>query len=336
MKTLICEQPGRLSLAERPDPTRGEGEVLVRIRRVGICGTDFHIFGGSHPFLQYPRVMGHELSGEVVEAPAGSALRAGQPVYVVPYLSCGTCRACRKGLTNCCRRISVLGVHQDGGMAELLAVPQGNVVACDGLGLDAASMVEFLAIGAHGIRRGAVAADDRVLVIGAGPIGLAAMIFARARGAEVTALDTRQDRLAFASSAVGVDGAERVSDGLHARLARLTDGEMFDVVVDATGHAGSMRGALGYVGHGGRLVLLGVVSDELVYADPELHKRETTLLCSRNALPADFADVVAAMAAGQVPVSALNTHRAPLTEAVEHFAAWSRPEAGVIKAILEL
>ena len=336
MKSLICDKPGQLRLIDKPDPVRKPDEVMLRIRRVGVCGTDYHIFGGNQPFLDYPRVMGHELAGEVAEAPAGSALRPGQPVYVVPYLSCGHCRACRKGLTNCCRTISVLGVHQDGGMAELLAVPERNVVAASGIDLDAAAMIEFLAIGAHGIRRGAVAGDDRVLVVGAGPIGLAAMIFARARGAHVTALDTRADRLAFARDTVGVQDIFQVSDDLPGQIADATGGEFFDVVVDATGNIGSMCRALGFVGHGGRYVLLSVVPQDLAFPDPEFHKRETTLLASRNALPEDFAEVVSVMRKGGVPVQALNTHRASLAEAQNRIADWARPQAGVIKAIIEI
>ena len=336
MKALICDQPGQLSLIDRPDPVRKPGEVMLRIRRVGVCGTDYHIFQGNQPFLTYPRVMGHELAGEVVEAPAGSALRHGEAVYVVPYLSCGECRACRRGLDNCCRRISVLGVHQDGGMAELLSVPADNVVPAGGIGLDAAAMIEFLAIGAHGIRRGAVGADDRVLVVGAGPIGLAAMIFARARGAHVTALDTRQDRLDFALGGIGVPAAFMLSAGLDAELADATGGEFFDVVVDATGNIGSMRRALDFVGHGGRYVLLSVVRQDLVFPDPEFHKRETTLLASRNALPEDFADVVSLIGRGGVPIKALNTHRAGLAEVPGRIAGWLDPKAGVIKAIIEI
>ena len=174
MKVLICERPGHLSVISRPEPVPVEGEVLVRIRRVGICGTDFHIFQGKHPFLEYPRVMGHELSGTVVTAPAGSGLSPAQNVYIVPYLSCGKCVSCRRGVTNACQTISVLGVHRDGGMAEFLCVPTANVITAGNASLDDAAMIEFLAIGAHGVKRGGITAQDRVLVVGSGPIGMCA------------------------------------------------------------------------------------------------------------------------------------------------------------------
>ena len=336
MKALVCDEPGRLTLAERPDPERGEGEVLVRIRHVGICGTDFHIFGGKHPFLEYPRVMGHELSGTVQEAPPGSALKPGDPVYIVPYLSCGTCQACRIGLTNACCNIRVLGVHCDGGMAELVSVPEPNVIPTGDIPLADAAMIEFLAIGAHGIRRCGVTARDRVLVTGAGPIGMAALLFAKARSAEVTVMDTREDRLAFARDRLGADAVLLADADAEDSARSLTGSAWFDVVVDATGAAPPIERGFGFLAHGARYVLLSVVRDRISFSDPEFHKREATLLASRNAQANDFAEVVRQMQAGRIPTRALNTHRGQLADGVGLFGEWSRPEAGVIKAILDL
>ena len=336
MKALICEEPGRLALITRPEPEPGPDEVLVRIRHVGICGTDFHILAGKHPFLEYPRVMGHELSGTVETAPGGSDLRPGDPVYIVPYLSCGTCQACRIGLTNACVHIRVLGVHTDGGMAELIAVPRRNVVPTGDLPLADAAMIEFLAIGAHGVKRGAVTARDRVLVTGAGPIGMSAVIFAKARGAHVTVMDMRPDRLAFARDRLGADAALIADAGAEANAAQLTGGDWFDVVIDATGAAPPIERGFGFLAHGARYVLLSVVRQNITFSDPEFHKREATLIASRNAQPDDFAEVVAQMRAGRVPTRALNTHRGSLSDGVALLPDWARPEAGVIKAILDL
>jgi 2-desacetyl-2-hydroxyethyl bacteriochlorophyllide A dehydrogenase len=335
MRAVLCDRPGTLSLIERPEPRPAPGEALLRIRRIGVCGTDYHILGGNQPYLNYPRVMGHELGAEVVEAPAGSGLTPGMTVVVVPYLSCGTCRACRRGLPNCCRRISVLGVHQDGGMAEYLAVPVANVIPAPNLSLDQAAMVEFLAIGAHGVRRAAITPDDSVLVVGAGPIGMAALIFARARGASVTVMDLRADRLEFSRTALGAAATVTASADAAGELSALTEGEFFDVVIDATGHLPSIKRGLSFVGHGGRYTLLSIVQDDIAFPDPEFHKRETTLLASRNALPKDFAEVMRQIEAGAVPTKALATHRAPLGSAPETMPVWSTPQAGVIKAILE-
>lgn len=336
MQTLICQEPGKLALIDRPNPEPRPDEVLLRIRRIGLCGTDYHILGGRQPYLAYPRVMGHELGAEIVAAPVGSGLTGGTTAVVIPYISCGACRACKRGLTNCCRRISVLGVHQDGGMAEYLAVPAQNVIAAPDLTFDQAAMVEFLAIGAHGVRRGQITPEDRVLVVGGGPIGIAAAIFARARGAEVTVMDLRQDRLDFARTQLGVAHTVVAGPQAAGALEAITEGEFFDVVIDATGHPPSMNAGLAYVGHGGRYVLLSIVAADITFADPEFHKRETTLLASRNATRDDFATVMAAMAAGQVPTAALASHRAPLTEGTSAIPVWARPETGVIKALLEV
>lgn len=336
MKAILCSKPGTLELIDRPEPQRGPEEALIRIRRIGVCGTDYHILGGRQPYFAYPRVMGHELSAEIVEAPKGSGFAPGDQVVVMPYLSCGQCHACRRGFTNCCQKIGVLGVHLDGGMTEYLAVPTRNLFLAEGLTLDQAAMVEFLAIGAHGIRRGAVTGQDRVLVVGGGPIGIAAALFARLHGGTVTMMDLRQDRLDFATRTLGVSHTVQAGPDSRAALSELTQGDFFDVVVDATGHAPSICGGLAHLAHGGRYVLLSLVQDDISFPDPEFHKRETTLLASRNALPADFREVMAAIAAGRIPTEALATHRAPLLEAPSAVPVWAKPETGVIKALLEV
>ncbi len=256
-------------------------------------------------------------------------------VYVMPYLSCGTCIACRQGKTNCCVRIQVLGVHCDGAFTEFLSVPQRFVHKAEGVSLDQAAMIEFLAIGAHAVRRADVQPGQRVLVAGAGPIGLAAMLFAKLRGATVVALDSRQDRLDFAAGPVGADAAVLVGDGDAAELARLSDGEFFDVVMDATGNARAMERGFQFIAHGGRYVLVSIVQGQISFSDPEFHKREATLLSSRNATAEDFATVVAALRAGQIPDAALATHRMSLSDVPANFSQLLDPSQGVIKAIIE-
>ncbi|KQZ28242.1 zinc-binding alcohol dehydrogenase family protein [Duganella sp. Root1480D1] len=336
MKTVICQAPGELRLGDLPVPQPAAGEALVRVRRIGLCGTDMHIFRGTQPFLQYPRVMGHELSGEIVSAPEGSGLAAGDQVYVMPYLSCGKCVACRQGKTNCCTNIQVLGVHRDGGMAEYLALPAQFVFKTDGISLDEAAMLEFLAIGAHAVRRGAVKEGQRVLVVGAGPIGLAVTLFARLNGAQVTVLDTREDRLAFSRDVLEAPYTVLAGEGDKQVMAALTDGEFYDAVFDATGNVKAMERGLEFVAHGGTYVLVSIVLDRISFADPEFHKRETTLLGSRNATADDFRTVLAAMKAGQVPTGLMNTHRTTLDGFIDVLPQWMDPASGVIKAIVEV
>jgi 2-desacetyl-2-hydroxyethyl bacteriochlorophyllide A dehydrogenase len=335
MKSLVCEEPGLLRMVERAVPVRKPGEVLIRVRRVGICGTDMHIFQGTQPYLNYPRVMGHELAGEVVEAPASSSLVAGDTVYVMPYLSCGACVACRQRKTNCCTNIQVLGVHCDGALVEYLSLPGQFVFKTAGISLDDAAMIEFLAIGAHAVRRAAIAPGQRALVVGAGPIGIAAALFARLHGATVCMLDTRADRLAFCRDVLHIEQTVKAGPGDMEQLAALSSGDFFDTVFDATGNAGAMERGFELVAHGGTYVLISIVPGRIAFSDPEFHKRETTLLSSRNATVADFDEVVVAMRAGQIPTRALNTHRVALDQLALTLPEWVKPSAGVIKAIVD-
>ncbi len=337
MKALVCVQPHDIRVEDRPVPVRGEGEVLIRMRRAGICGTDYHIYGGKHPFLEYPRLIGHELAGEIAEVPEGSAFTVGQLVTVNPYIACGTCRACRRGKPNCCARISVLGVHGDGGMCELLAVPESAVIDAVGLSLDQAAMVEFLAIGAHAVRRAGVAEGESVAVIGAGPIGVAAALFARIAGAgRIVLADTRAPRLAYARDHLGFAEGVVADDALGATLAEMTSGEMFDHVFDATGNIHAMRAGLNWVAHGGSYTLVGVCKDDLIFPDPEFHKRETTLIASRNALSVDFDHVIASIRNGAVPTDAIRTHTLTLDEAPTRLPRLIDEADSVLKAIVTI
>jgi 2-desacetyl-2-hydroxyethyl bacteriochlorophyllide A dehydrogenase len=335
MDAVICDSPGHLALARKAIPERRTGEVLVRVRRVGICGTDMHIFRGTQPYLSYPRIMGHEVAGEVAEAPRDSRFKPGDQVCVMPYLSCGQCSACRKSRPNCCRNIEVLGVHRDGGLAEYLALPEAFVYSAEGVSLDQAAMIEFLAIGAHAVRRAKIEADCRVLIVGAGPIGIAAGLFAMLEGASVTALDSRQDRLDFCRDVLRTENIVTTDQHAAERLQQLTDGDLFDVVFDATGNRQAMEASFAYVGHAGSYVLLSIVNGDIAFSDPDFHRREMTLLSSRNATVSDFERVIQAIRRGEVPTHALNTHRATLTQFAEILPTWMNPAAGVIKAIVE-
>jgi 2-desacetyl-2-hydroxyethyl bacteriochlorophyllide A dehydrogenase len=336
MDVIICERPGVLNLAERPEPVRGPGEVLVRIRRVGMCGTDYHIFRGTQPYLTYPRVMGHELSGEVADADSGSAFRTGQAVCVMPYMSCGRCGACLRGKTNCCRNMQVLGVHRDGGLAEYVSVPEQFVIDAAGSTLDQAAMVEFLSIGHHAVNRAKPGGNDRVLVVGAGPIGMAIAIFAVRQGAEVIVMDSNEGRAAFCVRELGAKQAILADASAATRVAELTDGEGFDGVFDATGNPAAMEAGFAYIAHAGTYVLVSIVSADIRFSDPEFHKRETTLLASRNATVEDFEAVIAAIRNGDVPTDKLHTHSGQFAELPLKIEQWTAAAAGVIKAIVEL
>jgi 2-desacetyl-2-hydroxyethyl bacteriochlorophyllide A dehydrogenase len=336
MKAIVCIEPGRLEMTNRENPgAPPEGWVRVAVSHVGICGTDYHIFEGKHPFLDYPRVMGHEVSA-IVTYPGRSGLAAGAPVVVNPYISCGTCIACRKDKPNCCTAIRVLGVHTDGALCEEILVPADNLYPADGLSLEAAATVEFLAIGAHAVRRSLAPAGSRALVIGAGPIGLGTALFSRIAGHAVTLMDTSRERLAMASERFGFDDGIFAGATAAEMVLDATGGDGFDVVFDATGYAASMQAAFAFVANGGALVLVSVVKDEIRFSDPEFHKREMMLVGSRNATRVDFEHVMAAIRAGRIPVDRLVTHRTTLERVPLDLARWAAEKAGLIKAIVQV
>jgi 2-desacetyl-2-hydroxyethyl bacteriochlorophyllide A dehydrogenase len=336
MDALVCTKPGELTIVRRPQITRGDGEVLVRPVRIGICGTDYHIYEGNQPFLNYPRVMGHELAVEVLEAQPGTGFAPGQLCVVNPYLSCGHCIACRQGKPNCCVSIAVLGVHRDGGMTELLSLPPQNLIPAQGLTADECAMVEFLAIGAHAVRRGAVSPQDRVLVIGAGPIGLGVGLFASLSGAAVTMMDRDAARLTVASTLFSCSEGIVAGSDPATSIASVTNGEGFDVVFDATGSQPSIEAAFGYVASGGRYVLVSVVKGDITFTDAEFHRKELTLSGSRNATLEDFERVMSAIRDGRVRSEEWITHRTSLTDAATRLPVWARSKAGLIKAVIDV
>ncbi|XID94817.1 zinc-binding alcohol dehydrogenase family protein [Paenibacillaceae bacterium WGS1546] len=337
MRGIVCERIERFRLAELPEPAYREGEAIVGVKRIGICGTDLHAFKGNQPFFTYPRVLGHELAG-IIERIGDNdmGLKAGDQVSVVPYLHCGTCIACRNGKTNCCSSMQVLGVHVDGGMRERISVPVTHLVRTNGLTLDQTAIMEPLAIGAHAVRRSGLRKGDTALVIGGGPIGLGVMTFAKYAGARVIAMDVQDERLAFCRSWAKVDETVNALRDARGKLAEWTGGDMPSVVFDATGNAKSMEGAFELVAHGGTLVYVGLVKTDIRFHDPAFHSRELTLMGSRNATREDFDTVYAAIESGGVDVDSFITHRSSFEDMIGQFETWLKPESKVIKAIVEL
>lgn len=338
MKRIVCTGPRHFALTDTDLPVLKHGEALVRIRRVGICGTDIHAYHGDQPFFSYPRVLGHELSGTIEIMPDGDThgFRVGDQVAVIPYLHCGRCIACRNGKTNCCVQMQVIGVHVDGGTGEFLAVPLSHLLYTNDLSLEQSAVLEPLAIGAHAIRRSGLRSGETVLVVGAGPIGLGVMALAKRVGANVIAMDINEERLAVCRSWAHVDSTIDARQQPVVKLAQLSDGEFPSVVFDATGNANSMSASVQYVAHGGTLVYVGLVKGDVCFSDTEFHKRELTLAGSRNATREDFDVVRAAIEDGYVNASRYVTHRIGFHDVVQEFEGLTRPEAQVIKAVIEL
>jgi 2-desacetyl-2-hydroxyethyl bacteriochlorophyllide A dehydrogenase len=326
MRQVVLLEPGRFARREVDPPRPAPGEALVRVRRIGVCGTDLHAYGGRQPFFNYPRVLGHELAVTVEEAPAGeSRVKPGDVCAVRPFMNDPTSRASLRGRPNCCERLRVLGVHVDGGMGDLLAIEPRFLHPVPDLDLEAAALIEPLSIGCHAVGRGRPTPEDRTLVIGAGPIGLATAQFVALAAAPLTIVDLSPSRRAAAARIVSA-----------AEVVEAVDPDArFDCVFDATGSAASMSRALDYVAAGGRLVFVGLTLEPLTVNDVELHRRELTVLASRNATPADFERVIAAVRGGHIDPLTWVTHRLTLDELVDGFDVM-RADPDLIKAIVTL
>lgn len=341
MKTIILNQPQEFQLISRDfDDTLAENEALLKIHRIGICGTDYHAYRGRQPFFSYPRVLGHELGAEVVSLGSGaetSDIKIGDKVSVEPYLNCGVCQPCQNGKTNCCESLKVLGVHSDGGMAEYLKVPVNKLHKSAILQYEQLALVETLGIGSHAVQRANVSANDIVLVIGAGPIGLSVIQFAKINGAKIAVMDFSKQRLDFANEVIGIDKSIVATEDFSADdLRRILEGKLPTVVFDATGNAQSMMKAFSYVAFGGKLVYVGLFQGEVTFFDPDFHRREITLLASRNALPTDFKHIISKMESGEINTKAWLTHEAAFDDLPTVFETWLDPKSQVIKAMVVL
>jgi len=336
MKSLICKQPYHFEYADINAPELTLGHAIIKIKRIGICGTDLHAFEGTQPYFNYPRILGHEFSGDLIDFDNADGFVPGDVVTIIPYFNCGVCIACRNGKPNCCVNIQVCGVHIDGGMREYFSVPSYSLVNSEGLSYDELALIEPLAIGAHGIRRADVKEGEFVLVIGAGPIGLGTMEFAKIADGKVIAMDVNEKRLQFCKEKLNVDHVINANDNANEQLKEITKGDMPTVAIDATGNQKAINNALQYVAHGGRYVLIGLQKNELIFSHPEFHKRETTLMSSRNATREDFEHVMDCMKKKLINPSTYITHRAKFDEVKDEFENWLKPESGVIKAMVQI
>ncbi len=322
MKQIVLEKPGQFISVQAPPPVRGVNEALVRVHRVGVCATDLHAFAGQQPFFTFPRILGHELGVEVIDVPANNrGIHPRDRCAVEPYLSCGQCHACRIGRSNCCEHLQVLGVHADGGMRPLLAVPVHCLHKSERLSLDQLALVETLGVGAHAVRRSGLSKDEEVLVVGAGPIGLSVVQFALAAGGRVRVLETSAARREFVAR-LGVKTLAEPDD----RLA--------DVVFDATGNATAMEQSLARVAHGGRLVFVGLVQSPISIDDPLFHRREMTLLATRNSSN-DFPRIIRMIEQGLIDTTPWITHRINLADVPRRFPELPR-QRNCVKAMIEI
>ena len=336
MKTLVCSSPGHLQYEEEEVPKIKRGFSLLKIKRIGICGTDLHAYEGTQPYFDYPRILGHELSAEFIEGDAEGFI-SGESVTLIPYFYCGHCIACRNGKMNCCVHMQVCGVHQHGGMVEYLSIPSYALLHGEGLNFEELALVEPLAIGCHAIKRASVMEGDFVFVMGAGPIGIAIMEFARISKATIIVMDRNEKRLAFCKEKLCVSHLIDASkDDVYLKLMEFTNGDIPTVVIDATGNHQAITKGFDYMSHGGKYVLVGLQRNELKFAHPEFHKREGTLLSSRNATKADFEEVIMCIRKKLITPIDYITNTVSFDQAKEAFPNWLDPASGTIKAMIEM
>jgi 2-desacetyl-2-hydroxyethyl bacteriochlorophyllide A dehydrogenase len=337
MKSLICNYPGQFEYIETEKPSLETGFAILKVHCIGVCGTDLHAYQGSQPYFTYPRILGHELAAEIEQIEENENFGPGDKVTLIPYFNCGTCIACTNNLPNCCASLKVFGVHIHGGMQQYIKVPINYLIKANHLSYHQLALVEPLAIGAHGVRRAGVSSAEYVLVIGCGPIGLGIIEFARIAGANVIAMDVNNNRLNFCKKNLQIAHTiNPLQQNVMEQLKQITGSNMPAVVIDATGNLNAINNALQYLAHGGRYVLVGLQKENFSFSHPEFHKRETTLMSSRNATKADFQHVLNCMAHNLVNPETYITHTVNFTQVKSNFESWLNPANGVIKAMIEI
>ncbi len=332
MKALVLREPGVVSVEQVPDPRPTDGEVLLQVRRIGLCGSDLNSYRGKNPMVAYPRILGHEVAATVLES-KDPAFASGTDVTLSPYTQCGRCASCRRNRPNACQFNETMGVQRDGALSEYIAVPAGKLYRAN-LSLKELCLVEPLTVGFHAVARGRVTAEDTVAVIGCGGVGLGAVAAAGFRGARTIGIDVDDAKLAIARKAGAAETVNTSREDMHERLQELTDGRGPDVIIEAIGLPQTFRAAVEEVAFTGRVVYIGYAKEPVAYETRLFVQKELDILGSRNALPENFREVIAMLEAGRFPVDDAVSHEVPLSEAPEILKAWSAAPAAFSKIMI--
>ena len=339
MKQVVIEQPGTVRVrsdAFRPEPK--PGEALLQVLYCGICGADLASFTGNQPFTTYPRTPGHEFSARIVSVPENDrGLHPGDVVTCNPYFNCGHCYSCRRGFVNCCTDNQTMGVQRDGAFQEYITMPVERIVPGRGLSARQLALVEPFCIGHHGIARGGVKAGDKVLVVGAGPIGMFAMLSAKALGAKVYMADILDGRLAVAAR-MGADGTVNSKEqaDVDRFTAEVTGGDGFDVCVECCGLPQTFLQCIDQAAFAGTVILIGNGKRETTFLHSIILKKELNIYGSRNAYTQDFEQVIDILCRGLVDVEGLVSAEYPLQQAGEAFAALQHNDGSMMKVLLRV
>jgi len=333
MKALVLQKPGHATIETVPDPVLTDGNLLLKVRMVGFCGSDLNSFRGLNPLVSFPRILGHEVSGTVVESKNGFA--AGTDVALSPYTSCGHCASCRRGRPNACQRNQTLGVQRDGALTEFIVMPAEKLYPAK-LTLKELCLVEPLTIGFHAVARGRVTADDTVAVFGCGGVGLGAVAASNARGATTICIDVDDDKLALSGMAGGAYSINTSREPLHERLQEITEGRGPDVVIEAIGTRVTFRAAVEEVAFTGRVVYIGYAKEPVTYETRMFVQKELDILGSRNAEPEDFRAVIKLLEARKFPVEQAVSLIVSLEEAPGALRSWSENPSSFKKILVAL
>ncbi len=321
MKALVLRKPGEASVENVPEPVPGDGELLLKVRMVGFCGSDLNSFRGLNPMVSYPRILGHEVCATVMEDHGGE-LAIGTDVALCPYTSCGQCASCRNGRSNACQFNQTLGVQRDGALAEFIAMPREKLFPAR-LTTKALCLVEPLTVGFHAVARALVSVNDTVAIWGCGGVGLGAVAASASRGARTICIDVDDEKLALAKAAGGTDAINSTREPLHERLLELTGGRGPDVAIEAIGTPATFRAAVDEVAFTGRVVYIGYAKEPVSYETKLFVQKELDIRGSRNAQTEDFEAVIGLLETGKFPVDQAVSVIVPLEEAAGALRSWS-------------
>jgi 2-desacetyl-2-hydroxyethyl bacteriochlorophyllide A dehydrogenase len=334
MKAVVMHAPGDVRVQTVPEPTPQPGEALLRVRRVGLCGSDLNSWRGRNPLVSYPRIPGHEIAATVID-PGNAPLAAGASVTLSPYSNCGQCSACRNRRPNACRDNRTLGVQRDGGLAEYLVVSAEKLLV-GRLQLEELCLVEPLTVGAHAVARAQITPRDTVAIFGCGGVGLGAVAASAFRGATTIAIDIDDAKLDLAREAGATHLLHSARQDFRETLAQLTSGHGPDVVIEAVGSPETFRAAVELVSFTGRVVYIGYAKEPVTYETRLFVQKELTILGARNALPSDFEQVIRMLEQHRFPVARAITTTVPLEQTPDILRAWNDDPARFTRIMINL
>lgn len=331
MKALVLQNPGKASIEAIPEPEVRDQSVLLKVRMVGLCGSDLNSFRGLNPLVTFPRIPGHEVSATVVQG--DNNLPAGTDVALSPYTSCGQCASCRRGRANACQFNQTLGVQRDGALTQFIVMPREKLFPAR-LTPKELCLVEPLTVGFHAVARGRVTSNDTVAVFGCGGVGLGAIAGSHSRGAMTICIDVDEEKLNLARAAGGAHTIDSVREPLHDRLLELTEGRGPDVVIEAVGTPATFRAAVEEVAFTGRVVYIGYAQEPVSYETRLFVQKELDVLGSRNAQPVDFEAVIDLLESAKFPIDQAVSLIVPLEEATNALRSWSENPSSFKKILV--